>query len=510
MALEHKPQRRKSLTRRSRKAVLYGLGVFFLGQLLFALALETFWRSLRDPEYDRKLASLRSQLRRAGPDRPLVLLLGSSRVGFNVRPDQLPVWPVNAGPAPLVFNFGMCSADPVLLRIVFGRLLADGIRPQWALIEVSPMLYQEPDHGKPTFADLIEVRRLQWRDVRSIRRYSSHPVSLLAEWLGDRLIPGFAHRFLVLNRYMPDWLPPSLRGFDYPWHWLDPWGWVDLPLMETLGPEANWQKRVSDTRAHFPWCDHYRPQARSDRAMRDLLASAGRAGIAVALLRMPDYLEKWSPPAAKAEMRAYVEQLARQFAVPVVDMRDWVSDTGFWDGVHFVHEMASLFTQAFGRNVLPALLNGQPVHLRAEDERVLNRVVPLWQGGFSPLEKNALANWHWCSAEGQVALDNSLARIRRVKLTMIYRTATGEQAQLVVDSSLLPAPLRIKAPVARIEQVVSVPPGRHVMRFRCDGKPLAAWPDPRVLIFQLQDFCCEEVEQLSTDVAQAAIKPLDN
>jgi hypothetical protein len=73
-------------------------------------------------------------------------------------------------------------------------------------------------------------------------------------------------------------------------------------------------------------------------------------------MHMPDPFREYYSPAAQGAIRSYVQGLSREYAVPVVDMRDWVEDRDFFDGVHLTHAGAAAFTERFGREVLWPLL----------------------------------------------------------------------------------------------------------------------------------------------------------
>src|SRR5205823_3969902 len=118
--------------RRGRAALMWGLGLCVAAQLGLALALSRSW-GLRDPEYGRRLATLRARLAERGPGRKLVLMLGSSRVGVNVRPALLAANQPASGQEAVVFNFGLCGARPVMELLCLERLLADGIHPDTLL-----------------------------------------------------------------------------------------------------------------------------------------------------------------------------------------------------------------------------------------------------------------------------------------------------------------------------------------------------------------------------------------
>src|ERR1700722_1745824 len=98
-------------TRRARSALLWALASFVTAQILLTAALSASGQ-LRDPEYGRRLAGLRARLDESAPGRRLVLFLGSSRVGVNIRPGLFAA-NARAGAGPVIYNFGLCNAGPV-------------------------------------------------------------------------------------------------------------------------------------------------------------------------------------------------------------------------------------------------------------------------------------------------------------------------------------------------------------------------------------------------------------
>src|SRR4051812_37943960 len=111
--------------RRSRASLLW-LAAWVAGlQLGLAFLVETRRPELRDPEYAHKLTHLHNRLAESD-QRPLVLMLGSSRVGVGVRPECFPAPPDTGRANPLLLNFALCGSGPFLERICLRRLLEDG------------------------------------------------------------------------------------------------------------------------------------------------------------------------------------------------------------------------------------------------------------------------------------------------------------------------------------------------------------------------------------------------
>src|SRR5438105_11251 len=111
---------------RGRAAVLWGIAAFVLGQLALIIVLERWRPDLCDPEYGWRLDRLEKQLA-AEPDRPLLVALGSSRVGCGLRPEALPPCCLENGKRPLVFNMSLTASGPVMDLLCLRRLLDRGI-----------------------------------------------------------------------------------------------------------------------------------------------------------------------------------------------------------------------------------------------------------------------------------------------------------------------------------------------------------------------------------------------
>ncbi|HXT58105.1 MAG TPA: DUF1574 family protein, partial [Pirellulales bacterium] len=112
-------------------------------QLALAVAIDQWAPELRDPEFGQKLARLRS-LCAEFPDRPLVLVLGSSRSDYGVCPGAIERAWTSQRENIVVFNFAVMGGGPVTELVLFHELLAEGVRPSCVLIEVNPLfLHQE-------------------------------------------------------------------------------------------------------------------------------------------------------------------------------------------------------------------------------------------------------------------------------------------------------------------------------------------------------------------------------
>src|SRR5436309_15719018 len=82
------PRTRAAILKQSRSALLWGLLGFAALQAGYLLLVQLWRPDLRDPEYGYKRDCLLACVR-AEPERPLVLVLGSSRTEMGFRPDVL-------------------------------------------------------------------------------------------------------------------------------------------------------------------------------------------------------------------------------------------------------------------------------------------------------------------------------------------------------------------------------------------------------------------------------------
>src|SRR6476661_8823531 len=97
----------------TRRAMLLGLALFGLAQLVLAAASQTRWPALRDPDHAHKMRLLDARLKPApGRPRPLtVVQLGSSRTVFGLRGQVAELWLARRlGRPVVVFNLGHYGA----------------------------------------------------------------------------------------------------------------------------------------------------------------------------------------------------------------------------------------------------------------------------------------------------------------------------------------------------------------------------------------------------------------
>jgi hypothetical protein len=329
--------------------LLWAVGYFAVAQagLLWALTASS---SLRDPEYGHRLSALRQRLAERAPGRPLVVLLGSSRVALGVRPGLLAT-NERTGGRPIVFNFGLCRAGPLLELLCLRRLLDDGIRPAVVLAELWPVVLPWASGEEQA----VSATRLSWTDEQRLAPYLARPGALRRDWLQRHAVPWHGERRHLLARWAP-----ALEGCapeqNAEWEGLDGWGWLRHPRYAGNPREAPAarRRRVAETaRVLLDTLRDFAVSEMSCRALGEMAEVCARHHIRLAFLLMPGPVAEDSPPDVTGKIEEGCSELSRRLNVSVVDGRGWASRDDFEECVHLSHRGAAQFTRRFGRELGP-------------------------------------------------------------------------------------------------------------------------------------------------------------
>lgn len=347
-----RPRRKAANDRRARVALAFFAVAFVAGQAAFRLALARH-PAIGEPEFGRKLDGLRAKAA-SDPDRPLVVMLGSSRVATGFRPDALPRLATADGRDAVAFNFAQVGTGPQVAHLVLKRTLAAGVRPDWVLVEFWPPFWCV-DGYLQGYLDGLNLAALDWPAVRTLGGYLARPRKLYEAWLPAQLAPIFASRAAILSRLGPSWAPkfdPERRL-----QHLDADGWWSPHASITPADRARLTEHYRGVYA--PRLSRFSIRPIPDRALRDVLDLCRREGIRAAVVVLPegDAFRALYPPEALRTVDAYLDRLAAE--VPVIDARRWVGDDGFADGHHLLPDGASAFTARLARDALSPLLRGE-------------------------------------------------------------------------------------------------------------------------------------------------------
>jgi hypothetical protein len=317
-----------------------------------------------DPVYLHRRHLLEARLAEA-PGRPLVLVLGSSRPACGLRPASLEAYRPRGTDGPFVFNFAIPGAGPVRSLMVLRRLLADGVRPDWLLVEVwAPFMRQTGYTGEEKGLDDNE---LYWPDLPVVARLYHRWWDPLVRVVERAALPAVYYRTNLLHRHARFLLPKETwwtfeQGEDARWANLDARGWVSHP--GTRPTPEGWR----EAQARGEWVlrsstDDFRISEVTDGAVRELLDLCRTRGIKVALFMMPEpsAVRAWYPAPLNAVFTGYLAGLRDRYGVHVIDARTWSPDEDFVDAFHLLPEGARTFSDRLGREVFRPLVEGRPL-----------------------------------------------------------------------------------------------------------------------------------------------------
>lgn len=332
----HMIQPRAGRTKRGRAVVACGLLAFAVLQVAGGEVIDRCCPSLRDPEYNRKLAALRAQAA-AHHGRPLLLALGTSRTAFGF------CAAADGAATAWQFNFGLTGIGPVQQLVYFRRLLAAGVRPAHLLIEIHPAFL----HQTPTWCETraVDVRKLDLHDLAVLRRYAYEPVEFMRRWVACRLSPWHAYRVELIARLKATWTDATPRRDEQMLADTDAFGWSRYPVRPADEAERSRLGRLCAGLYASPLNDF----AVSDtpaKAVAEMLELCRREHIDAALVLMPEgrtFSELYTPRAQR-RLNDYLAQVRRTECVPVFDCRRWCDDEQFCDGQHLLPEGAAAFT----------------------------------------------------------------------------------------------------------------------------------------------------------------------
>jgi hypothetical protein len=355
---------------KGRRIVFWSLVCIALTQLVLSFYLDKRCLEIRDPVYGCRLRSLQARLAES-PNTPLLLILGSSRVKYGVAPGAMKVR-ARTGESPFIYNFGFDAMGHIRALMYLRRLLADGVRPDFLLVEVWPPCWTEGGIFHEALAVPV-ADDLHWYDIPLLCRYFFDEKDVVRLGLQKSLLPISAYRSQLLQTTVRSLLPrgqaDEMARHLHDEQPRDERGWFPMPeIWRQSTPERRCriEREAKKTKALL---DSLVVNPRSDTALREILEQCRRHGIRAALIFLPEHsrTRSWYSPRVLATVRDYLGQLQKEFRVPVVDVRTWVPDEDFADDyVHMRSQGVPRFSERLGREVVQPLMQGTPL-----DSRVL-------------------------------------------------------------------------------------------------------------------------------------------
>jgi hypothetical protein len=342
---------RASLSRRGRSALKWALAAFVLCQLGMAIAIERSYPEFRDPEFGYRRNRLVSRLAQA-PTKPYtVVMLGSSRttVGFDASIVERQLQNHLQAPA-IAFNFGVTGAGPLTHLLNLRRLLKDGVRPDLVLIEILPPLL----NGQPWNQESLRLRpeRLWHEEVHVLREYGCPP-GIEERWLTGWPVPFYEHRFALLSRFLPGWLPYEMR-LDWAIG-IDDSGYSPRPKSRR-SPDAEKIALENMRKDYSVRLQQFQLGGQACRGLLEVVELCQQENLPAALVLMPEgtAFRALYTPIVWRQIDGFLKDVAARAGIPILNAREWLPDSAFVDAHHLVQEGAEEFTTRFGReSVIP-------------------------------------------------------------------------------------------------------------------------------------------------------------
>lgn len=345
-------ERRAAFGKRARAAWLWGALLFVGGQFAAGLILDYAFPLTRFPSGSQALAAAKAE-----PRPPAVAFFGSSRTGAAVdvaEANRVLAAGTGRDQAPRAVNMAVPCGDALTTEFLLDRLLKAGIRPKWAVVEVSP----ETLNFQNVWMTTHVIRQLNWEHVISHWRTASRGRAL---WLyaESRLVPVYTHRKQIVKEVkqgVRDWLPASRGGGGGAAARALDWDDIIRPPDKPDQAEVLRRSRVGVESTLKRWISPYHIDGVSPAALERILARCRDEGIGVILLGIPACTahRQAFTPEINAEYAAYMDRVTREYGCQFVDARDWVPDANYLDALHVRSEDggARNFTDRFVREVL--------------------------------------------------------------------------------------------------------------------------------------------------------------
>jgi hypothetical protein len=328
----HGTRTRRLRASTARNALLLG-GLFAL--VLFVglnAALELRHPEFVDGEYALRLRLLTCQLEEH-PDRPLCLLLGTSRLAQAVLPADLPLLRTPDGRQALVFNACRFGGSPAMTLVHLRRYLAANVRPRWVVLEVVPgQLSDEED----TFVNEV----LTASDLSGLQPFAN-PTRLFSNYARQSILRAPSYPAHLLGLRTP--AAPCL----------DAQGGYGELLDDVSDGER--RSRMERTRHYLrPGVTRFRVSPSSDGILRECLALCRGIGAEVLIVVTPEGSEYrgWYSSEANELLKRFLASLCESRGVDALDARDWLDDADFCDDHHVLRRGAERFTARFGAEIL--------------------------------------------------------------------------------------------------------------------------------------------------------------
>ncbi|MGH7224366.1 MAG: hypothetical protein ACRELF_14140, partial [Gemmataceae bacterium] len=331
---------------------------YVFAQVVLLVWMDESWPLNRIRVERDKFKQLHERLAEA-PDRPLVLMLGSSRSDWAFQAGRLSGQPGPDGRTLLAYNMAVPTTGGMHEALYLNDLLEEGVRPRLVLLELVTTHLNQSRRGLLSEEHFTVSRWISAHQLYFLSRYFTNKRRALNEWLEGRLMPWYGfrwsvHQHLLGNHSMPQPFDPARRP-------MDDFGW------RLLGTDPGTKgfrtfRWFSAFKMYGETLRNFRLGAKPAQAMRDVIARCRQEHIPVALVLMPiapEFRELFPPP-GRAELKNFLAELRADYGIDVIDATNWVEKKDFDDGHHVLKEGAYVFTTKLIAEVKKLLVRTSP------------------------------------------------------------------------------------------------------------------------------------------------------
>jgi hypothetical protein len=354
--------RSRRMKRSARSLMLLWIPIWYvIGQLALFAWIDESWQMERTFSPHRKLAILHERLAEM-PDRPFVLMIGSSRTDQSFQAGRLTGQLGPDGRPLFVFNLGLPAAGGAHQAMYLNDILAEGVRPRLVLIELVTTHLNRSRRGLQSEEHFTLVPWISAHELLFLQHYFVNRRKMITEWLEARLTPWYGFRWNVHEHFLGRHShPPEETKYDQSWRPIDPWGWRRLrDLPDTLEFRAlRWggaYHMYAQSLKNFELSD------KAAQALRDIFAQCRREKIPVALVVMPvsKEFQNLYNSEGREQVQSFLAELRGRYNLDIIDATNWLDKEDFDDGHHVLIAGANKFTTRMIPEIRKLLARTEP------------------------------------------------------------------------------------------------------------------------------------------------------
>lgn len=341
------PRRMKA---NGRQALIWAVLVYAVAQLALTYTMENWlpvtFRTLLRAKWQRL-----GEIAASDPDRPLAVMLGSSRTEYGLRADRLEGLAGPDGKPFKAYNYGLPALGPLYAGLSLHEMLDAGIRPRLLLVEYLPPLLNEP---RKTYVSEESWTAASWLSATQLVRlwpYFNRPDHKARDWFEARTAPWYVFRREIMAWALGELRPRHAIRITVPY---DRWGHKE---QEVTSAEEISKRQKAAYELYHESLGCLRVGRGPAQSLRDLVETCRREQIQVVVVAMPESttFRSWYSAEASSELRDFLGELHDRRGAGVVVASDWVADKEFVDGHHMTAEGSRAFTERL-RDELQRLL----------------------------------------------------------------------------------------------------------------------------------------------------------